>query len=122
VLADWHERQLFEALEWGNAWTDSGHVFTREDGQPLRPAFVSEHFKVLYRQAGLPPVRFHDARHGAATMLRAAGVDIKTISAILGHSDVAFTDNTYVEVSVEVAEAAAAAAADLVPRKRARAA
>ncbi len=83
----------------------------------MRPAYVSEHFKVLYRQAGLPPVRFHDLRHGAATMLRSADVDIKTISAILGHSDVGFTDNTYVEVAVEMAEAAVAAQADLVPRK-----
>jgi integrase len=61
-------------------------------------------------------VRFHDLRHGAATMLRAAKVDIKTISAILGHSDVHFTDNTYVEVADEMLEDAAAAA-DLVPRK-----
>ena len=123
ILEEWRSRQMFESIEWSDAWTDSGRVFTREDGQPLRPAYVSEHFKVLYRQAGLPPVRFHDVRHGAATMLRAAGVDIKTISAILGHSDVSFTDNTYVEVSVEMAEAAAAAAADLVPRrKRAKAA
>jgi len=117
ILEAWRDRQLFEALEWGEAWTDSGHVFTREDGTPLRPAYVSEHFKVLYRQAGLPPVRFHDLRHGAAIMLRAAGIDIKTISAILGHSDVSFTDNTYVEVADEMAEAAAAAVADLVPRR-----
>ena len=118
ILAGWRERQMFEALEWGDAWTDSGHVFTRENGAPLRPAFVSEHFKVLYRQAGLPPVRFHDLRHGAATMLRAAGVDIKTISAILGHSDVHFTDNVYIEIADEMAEAAAAAQVDLVPRRK----
>ena len=122
VLEAWRQRQLFERLEWGDAWTDSGHVFTKETGEPLRPAFVSEHFKILYRSANLPPVRFHDLRHGSATMLRAAGVDIKTISAILGHSDVGFTDNTYVEVADEMAEAAAAAAVDLVPRKRAKAA
>ena len=122
ILEAWRERQLFEALEWGDAWTDSGHVFTREDGTPLRPAYVSEHFGVLARQAGLPPVRFHDLRHGAATMLRAAKVDVKTISAILGHSDVHFTDNTYIEVADEMAEAAAAAQADLIPRARAKAA
>jgi integrase len=121
VLETWREKQLFEALEWGEAWTDTGHVFSRENGQPLRPAFISEHFKVIYRQAGLPPVRFHDLRHGAATMLRAAGVPIKTISSILGHSDVHFTDNTYVEVADEMFEDAAAAQVDLVPRKSAAA-
>ena len=62
-------------------------------------------------------VRFHDLRHGAATMLRAAGVPIKTISAILGHSTVAFTDDIYVEVAEEMAEEAAAAIQAFVPRK-----
>ncbi len=70
VLEAWRERQLFERLEWGDAWQDSGRVFTREDGQPLRPGHVSEHFAVLVRQAELPPVRFHDLRHGAAAMLK----------------------------------------------------
>jgi integrase len=81
VLEAWRERQLFEALEWGDGWTNNGRVFTREDGTPLRPGWVSEHFGVLVGRADLPPVRFHDLRHGAATMLRAAKVDIKTISA-----------------------------------------
>jgi integrase len=83
----------------------------------VRAAYVSERFRVLYDQISLPPVRFHDLRHGAATMLRAAGVDIKTISAILGHSDVHFTDNVYIEVADEMAEAAVAAQAGLVPRR-----
>jgi integrase len=68
VLEAWPKHQLFERLEWGEAWQDSGRVFTREDGQPLRPAHISEHSAALVRQAGLPPVRFHDLRHGAATM------------------------------------------------------
>ena len=34
--------------------------------------------------APLPPIRFHDLRHGAASMLRAAKVEIKVISEILG--------------------------------------
>ena len=117
VLAKWHERQLFERLEWGEAWTDSGRVFTREDGQPLRPAHVSEHFGVLARQAGLPPVRFHDLRHGAASMLLAAGQPPKVVSEILGHSTVAFTMDVYAVVAEELAEAAAVAIAAFVPRR-----
>ena len=53
----------------------------------------------------------------AATMLRAAGVPVKMISAILGHSTVAFTDDIYVEVAEEMAEEAAAAIQAFVPRK-----
>ena len=92
-------------------------MFTREDGRPLRGGFVSEHFEVLTRQAGLPPVRFHDLRHGAATMLIAAGQPVKVVSEILGHSTSSFTMDTYAVVAEELAEAAAAAIAAFVPRK-----
>jgi integrase len=61
--------------------------------------------------AGLPPVRFHDRRHGTATMLLAAGQPIKVISEILGHSTSAFTVDIYTEVAEELAEPAAAIAA-----------
>jgi integrase len=38
VLRAWRKEQLAERLAWGSVWTDSGRVFTREDGTPLRPA------------------------------------------------------------------------------------
>jgi integrase len=76
-------------------------------GSPLRPASVSEHFEVLVRKAGLPHVRFHDLRHGAATMLIAARQPIKVVSAILGHSTSAFTMDVYAVVAEELAEALA---------------
>jgi len=117
----WRKAQLRERMEWGPAWQDSGRVFTREDGSPLRPGHVSEHFEVLIRRAGLPPIRFHDLRHGAATMLIAAGQPIKVVSAILGHSTSAFTMDVYAVVAEELAEAAAVAIAAFVPRGAARA-
>ncbi|MGP8000166.1 MAG: tyrosine-type recombinase/integrase [Streptosporangiaceae bacterium] len=116
-LRSWRKRQLAERLEWGETWQDTGRVFTREDGQPLRPGHISEHFAVLIRRAGLPPVRFHDLRHGAATMLIAAGQPVKVVSAILGHSTSAFTMDVYAVVAEELAEAAAMAIAAFVPRK-----
>jgi integrase len=68
--------------------------------------------------AGLPPVRFHDLRHGTASLCKAAGLDTKFISALLGHSRTSFTDATYVLVFPEVGKAAAEAAAAVVPRAR----
>ena len=117
ILGSWQEIQLFERLEWGDGWQDSGRVFTQEDGRPLRPAHVSEHFKVLTRQAGLPPLRFHDLRHGSASMQLAAGTDLKVVSETMGHSTSAFTADVYVTVLEEMGEAAAAAIAAFVPRK-----
>ncbi len=117
VLGAWHERQLFERLEWGEAWQDTGRVFTREDGQPLRAGHISEHMEVLVRKAGLPPVTPHGLRHGAATMLMAAGQPPKVVSEIMGHSTISFTADVYQVVLEELAEAAAEAIAAYVPRK-----
>jgi integrase len=65
-------------------------VFTYPDGRPLTGQYVSQRFEVLAYRAGLPLIRFHDLRHGAASM--AAGLDTKYISALLGHSRTSFTD------------------------------
>lgn len=65
----------------------------------------------------LPPIRFHDLRHGAATMLLAAGVPIKFVSEILGHASVAFTMDVYAVVAEELAEDAARRIAAFIPRQ-----
>lgn len=151
VLKAWRKRQVEERVGWGEAWTDSGRVFTREDGQALRPESVSQHFARLIRRyaairrhradgwtveqivkrsrvtvhevemalAGppLPPVRLHDLRHGSATMLLAAGVDMKVVSEILGHASAAFTSDVYAVVAESLAEDAAAKISAFVPRR-----
>ena len=71
--------------------------------------------------APLPPIRFHDLRHGAASMLRAAKVEIRVISAILGHASTLFTDDVYTVVAEELAQQAAYAISASVPRRARRA-
>jgi integrase len=66
----------------------------------------------------LPPIRFHDLRHGAATLSLLGKVDMKVISATLGHSRSSFTADTYASVLPEVAKAAAEAVAAVVPLRR----
>lgn len=117
VLRGWRKVQLAERMAWGAAWTDSGRVFTREDGTPLRPGWVSTRFDTLAARAGLPPITLHGLRHGAATMLLAAGQPPKVISEVLGHSTVAFTMDVYTEVAGELADAAASAIAAYIPRR-----
>ena len=92
-------------------------MFTREDGTSLRPGWISQRFGALIARAGLPPIRFHDLRHGTATMLLAAGQPMKVISEILGHATSAFTADVYTEVADELADAAAAAIAAYIPRR-----
>jgi integrase len=116
VLRAWRAAQLAERLAWGSAWNDTGRVFTREDGTPVRPGWVSERFGTLAAKAGLPPVTFHGLRHGTATMLLAAGQPPKVISEVLGHNTVSFTMTVYTEVAESLAESAASAIAAFVPR------
>ncbi len=112
-----HRRaQLTERLAWGPAWVDSGKVFTRENGEPLHPATITDRFHELVAAADLPPIRLHDLRHGAASLMLAAGVDLKVVQETLGHSSITLTSDTYTSVYPAVAAAAADAAAALVPR------
>jgi integrase len=91
-------------------------VFTREDGTAVPGQWVSVRFETLAFRAGLPPVRFHDLRHGAASFCKAAGLDSKYIAALLGHSRYSFSEDVYVTLFPEIMTAAAEAAAAIVPR------
>lgn len=65
----------------------------------------------------LPPIRFHDLRHGAATMLIASGVDDKFVSEVLGHASVSFTKDVYAVVAEELAEDATRRISTFIPRQ-----
>lgn len=82
--------QLKERLAAGGDWHDSGLVFTTTIGTPLDARNVHREFKAILKAAKLPPVRFHDLRHTAATLLLAQGVDPRTIMETLGHSQISF--------------------------------
>lgn len=114
------ERQQRAAAGYPTVWCDTGLVFTRADGSGLHPELVSRTFDRLVRDADLPPIRLHDLRHGAATMALAGGVDLKLVSAMLRHSSITITADTYTSVLPETALAAAEAAAAMVPRRPTR--
>jgi integrase len=73
-------------------------VFTNRAGDPLDPSWVSHAFHARLAEAGLPPRRFHDLRHGCAALLLASGADLKGVSSILGHSSIRLTADTYAGV------------------------
>lgn len=67
--------------------------------QPVSPSTAYNHLKTLLKRAGLPSIRFHDLRHTFATHALASGVDAKTLSGILGHTQASFTLDTYTHVT-----------------------
>lgn len=119
ALRSHRKKQLVDRMMWGEAWVESGKVFTREDGSPLHPNDVTDQFQdELIIGAGLPPIRLHDLRHGAASLMMASGVDLKIIQETLGHSTIALTANTYTSVYPQLSAAAAEKTAAMVPRAR----
>ncbi|MFF4756687.1 tyrosine-type recombinase/integrase [Streptomyces sp. NPDC002514] len=64
----------------------------------------------------MPPVRLHDLRHCAATLSLAAGIHMKKIQTLLGHSSYSLTADTYTSVLPQFERAEADAALAVVPR------
>lgn len=76
----------------------AGYVFPSQKGGPLDGTNVTHRFQRFLRAVGLPHMRFHDLRHGFATMSLESGVSLKTVSALLGHASIAITADTYAHV------------------------
>lgn len=74
---------------------------------PMTPSSAYNRMKVILKQEGLPSIRFHDLRHTFSTHALASGVDAKTLSGILGHTNASFTLDTYTHVTGEMQKQAA---------------
>ena len=73
----------------------------------MRPSSIHQRLHRILDHAGCDRVRFHDLRHTFATNALAYGMDIKTLSTILGHVSCATTLNTYSHVTDEMRQKAA---------------
>lgn len=78
----------------GSPW-----VFPGPTGGPMSPDSVLHMLHRVLKRAGLPRVRFHDLRHTFATLALQNGMDIKTVSGMLGHFSAGFTLDTYAHVT-----------------------
>lgn len=105
LLAEHRQRQLQWMIEEGDdwsAWTPPGEadpvllVFTGHRGLPVAPAYDGTLWKRLLERAGVPHTRRYTARHTAASLLIAEGVEVPVVAAQLGHTDASFTMRTYV--------------------------
>lgn len=81
---------------------DSGFVLLQDNGKHIEPRLLQTKFAKIAKACGLANTHFHTLRHTFATRCIEAGVDVKTLSEILGHSDVKTTLSKYVHSSLEL--------------------
>jgi integrase len=105
--------QAQNKLAMRGTYADNGLVYCDPDGSPHKPDSLSGTFSNWIRRhhdrLELPVIGFHGLRHTYASLLLAAGVDLKTIAKLMGHTNVGFTLHTYAHVMRGSEEAAAEA-------------
>lgn len=88
--------KLYEETYGPKSYQDQDLVFANEDGGIRDPNAFGRYFKRRIEEADVRPMRVHDQRHTAATLMANAGIDIKTISDQLRHSQISVTAEMYV--------------------------
>lgn len=95
ALKEYKAEQIQEFMKLGNKWTENAYIFTSWNGTPLHPDTPTKWFTAFLKRHDLPPIHLHSLRHTNASMLIANGVDIKTVSKRLGHSNTQTTGVIY---------------------------
>jgi len=90
----------------GKPLTDKDFVFAHPAGAPLDSSTVTHIFARVVRKAGLE-LRLHDLRHSFASVMLAAGVNVKAISQSLGHANIGITLDIYSHLLLGVGKSAA---------------
>ena len=114
ALRSLRTQQSRERLAAGTAYSsgcpDCGgeHLVVNELGHTYRPEWFSDEFRRLAKDAGLPVIRLHDARHTCGTLMHLRGVPTAVISKWLGHATASFTMATYVHSQDDALAAAGA--------------
>jgi integrase len=118
VLKRWRRQQAAEREQWGAAYHDSDYMFTREDGRPYHPDYLTKVYKRLATRAGLRTTKLHGMRHFRASALISTGADISAVSKEMGHSTIAVTSDLYGYLFEKASKRMAKRAAKLVPRAK----
>ena len=95
---------------------NSEWVFPSPSGGPMSPDSVLHMLQRVLKRAGLPRIRFHDLRHTFATMALQNGVDVKTVSSMLGRYSAGFTLDTYAHVTTDAQLKAAQTMGNILSR------
>ena len=111
-------QQAIEVLKIQKRNTNDEYVFPSPNGGPISPDSVNNMLKRVLARAGIPKVRFHDLRHTFATIALQSGVDIKTVSSMLGHFSAGFTLDTYAHVTTSAQKEAAETMGQVLTKTR----
>lgn len=111
LLKEYRAWQAAQRLKLGDQWQDHDRLFTRRNGEPIHPDTLTNWFSDFVKWNNLPPVTIHSMRHTNATLLIAAGTNLWTVSARLGHAQTSTTANVYSH-AIQSADAAAAETLD----------
>jgi len=106
LLRDYRSEVETQRLLLGKSLTDNDFVFAHPDGTPLDPSSITHVFVKMVRKAGLK-LRLHDLRHSYASIMLAAGINVKAISESLGHANIGITLDIYSHLLPGVGKAAA---------------
>ena len=85
----------------------SSYVFSSPTGGPMCPDSMLNMLHRVLKRAGLEKIRFHDLRHTFSVLALQNGVDVKTLSGILGHYSAGFTLDTYGHITTAMKQDAA---------------
>lgn len=114
MLRIWRAEQAKERLRLGDQWQDNDRLFTAWNGAPIRPDVITAWFHKFVTKNGLPPIHVHSLRHTNATLLIAAGTNLTTVAARLGHANTTTTSKIYAHAIKSVDQAAAEALQDIL--------
>ena len=94
-------RQLIQLIK-SSKLPMQGYLLTGSYEKYIEPRSYQHHFKKILQQCKIPQTNFHTLRHTFATRCVELGFDIKTLSEILGHSNINITLNRYVHPSFDL--------------------
>ncbi|MDR3119620.1 MAG: site-specific integrase [Mediterranea sp.] len=94
-------RNLLRMLKPIKKVVNSSFYLLTNDAKPTEPRTYRNYYKKLMKELDMPKLKFHGLRHSFATRCIESNCDYKTVSVILGHSNISTTLNLYVHPNME---------------------
>ncbi len=118
ILTEYKRWQTITKKQLGDLWQESGHVFTNTFGGYMNPGTLNTALKAICIRHGLPHIHPHMFRHTAASIMITSGVDVLTVSKMLGHTRASTTTDIYGHAIEEAKRGAVECIADNIIRKK----